>query len=78
MTMLVKDVKPSYLTHQTRLGNDEIFMAIDPVTKQLLYYEDKADDSKPILSLDKTLLSDNSGFFFHNSKQVILRLGSPL
>ncbi|CAA7391819.1 unnamed protein product [Spirodela intermedia] len=75
MTMLVKDVKPSYLTHHTRLGNDEIFMAIDPVTKQLLYYEDKSDDSKPIVSLDKTLLSDNSGFFFHNNKQAIGSIG---
>ncbi|MQL83954.1 hypothetical protein Taro_016460 [Colocasia esculenta] len=70
MTMLVKHSKPSYLTHQTRLGNDEIFMAIDPETKQLLYYEDKADDSKAILSLDKTLLSDNSVFCLHNDKQV--------
>ncbi|XP_078447976.1 trimeric LpxA-like enzyme isoform X2 [Wolffia australiana] len=69
MTMLIKDVKPSYLTHQTRLGNGEIFMAIDPQTNQLLFYEDKADYTKPILSLEKTLLSDNSSFLFHNNKQ---------
>uniref|UniRef100_A0A1D1Y333 Translation initiation factor eIF2B subunit epsilon n=1 Tax=Anthurium amnicola TaxID=1678845 RepID=A0A1D1Y333_9ARAE len=69
MTMLVKHAKPSYLTHQTRLGNDEIFMAIDPETKQLLHYEDKADDSKAMVSLDKTLLSDNYAFRLHNDKQ---------
>ena len=72
MTMLVKDVKPSYVTRQTRLGNDAIFVAVDPQTKQLLYYEDKADDLKPVLSLDKTLLSDCSMFSFHNNKQVHL------
>ncbi|PIA29915.1 hypothetical protein AQUCO_05800177v1 [Aquilegia coerulea] len=69
MTMVVKKSKPSSLTHQTRLGNDELFMAIDPNTQQLLYYEDKADLLKGTLSLDKTLLADNPAVFLHNDKQ---------
>ena len=32
MTMFVKRSKPMPLTHQTRLGNDEIVTAIDPET----------------------------------------------
>ncbi|KAL6332067.1 hypothetical protein AAG906_020746 [Vitis piasezkii] len=43
MTMVIKRSKPSLITHQSRLGTDELFMAIDPYTKQLLYYGDKAD-----------------------------------
>lgn len=40
MTMVVKRSKPSTVTHQTRLGNDELLLAIDPLTKELLYYDD--------------------------------------
>ncbi|KAL5713419.1 hypothetical protein ACHQM5_015493 [Ranunculus cassubicifolius] len=69
MTMVVKTSKPSPVTNQTRLGTDELFMAIEPDTKQLLYYEDKSDNMKGILSLDKTLLADNSTIFLHNDKQ---------
>ncbi|KAL3616417.1 hypothetical protein CASFOL_039807 [Castilleja foliolosa] len=69
MTMVVKQSKPSPVTHQSRLGTDELFMAIDPSTKQLLYYEDKFDTSKGTVSLDKALLTDNSSLSLHNDKQ---------
>lgn len=69
MTMLIKYSKPSTITLQTRLGNDEIIMAIDPDTKQLLYYEDKADHLKGMISLDKSLLSDSCAFQLHNDKE---------
>lgn len=45
-------------------------MAIDPTTKQLLYYEDKADQSKGSIYLDKLLLADNTSISLHNDKQV--------
>ncbi|XP_020570964.1 probable translation initiation factor eIF-2B subunit epsilon [Phalaenopsis equestris] len=69
MTMIIKHSKPSKLTHQTRLGNDEIIMAVDPDTKELLYYEDKADLSQHHITLDKMLLSENSALSLHNDKQ---------
>ncbi|GER55176.1 translation initiation factor eIF-2B subunit epsilon [Striga asiatica] len=69
MTMVIKQSKPSPVTHQSRLGMDELFMALDPNTKQLLYYEDKADTSKGIVTLDKALLTDNSSLSLHNDKQ---------
>ncbi|KAI0512302.1 hypothetical protein KFK09_012941 [Dendrobium nobile] len=69
MTMVIKHSKPSALTHQTRLGNDEIIMAIDPGTKELLYYEDKVDLSQHLISLDKMLLADKSALSLHNDKQ---------
>ncbi|KAI5676430.1 hypothetical protein M9H77_07380 [Catharanthus roseus] len=67
MTMVVKQSKPSPVTHQSRLGTDELFMTIDPETKQLLYYEDKSD--KSTMSLDKALLSDHPSMYLHNDKQ---------
>lgn len=70
MTMVIKQSKPSSLTHQTRLGNDELLMAIDPETKRLLYYEDKADHSKGLISLDKILLAENPAVYLHNDIQV--------
>lgn len=69
MTMVIKYSKPSSLTHKTRLGNDEILMAVDPETKELLYYEDKADHSQQFVSLDKMLLCDNPALYLHNDKQ---------
>ncbi|KAJ9680368.1 hypothetical protein PVL29_019632 [Vitis rotundifolia] len=69
MTMVIKRSKPSPITHQSRLGTDELFMAIDPYTKQLLYYEDKADHLKGTLSLEKMLLADNPSISLHNDKQ---------
>ncbi|GFY92016.1 trimeric LpxA-like enzyme [Actinidia rufa] len=69
MTMVIKKSKPSPLTHQSRLGTDELFMAIDPDTNQLLYYEDKADHLKGTISLDNILLADKSSVSLHNDKQ---------
>ncbi|KAA8536938.1 hypothetical protein F0562_029416 [Nyssa sinensis] len=69
MTMVIKQSKPSPSTHQSRLGTDELFMAIDPDTKQLLYYEDKADHLKGTITLDKMLLTDNPFISLHNDKQ---------
>ncbi|XVE62609.1 hypothetical protein DITRI_Ditri06bG0131800 [Diplodiscus trichospermus] len=69
MTMVIKQSKPSPITQQSRLGIDELFMAINPVTKQLLSYEDKAENSKGFLSLDKTLIADNPSIVLHNDKQ---------
>nr|XP_043607455.1 translation initiation factor eIF-2B subunit epsilon [Erigeron canadensis] len=69
MTMVIKKSKPSQVTRQTRLGTDELIMAIDPSTKQLLYYEDKADDPKAILTLDKSFLAESSSISLQNDKQ---------
>ena len=41
--MVVKHTKPSVITHQNRLGNDELLLGVDPETKQLLFYKDKTD-----------------------------------
>lgn len=68
MTMVIKQSKASPVTRQSRLGTEELFMAIDPDTKQLLYYEDK-DNLKGTLSLEKTLLADNTSISLHNDKQ---------
>lgn len=70
MTMVIKRSKPNPAIHQSRLGTDEIFMATDPNTKQLLYYEDKADYSKGSLHLDNSLLVDNPSLSLHHDKQV--------
>lgn len=69
MTMVIKKSKPSPITRQSRLGTDELFVAIDPDTKQLLYYEDKADDLKGTITLDKMLLADNPSLSMHNDMQ---------
>ncbi|KAJ8760715.1 hypothetical protein K2173_017784 [Erythroxylum novogranatense] len=69
MTMVIKQSKPSPITCQSRLGTDELFVAIDPQTKQLLYYEEKADHLKGIISLDNALLGDNPSISLHNDKQ---------
>ncbi|XP_030958087.1 translation initiation factor eIF-2B subunit epsilon [Quercus lobata] len=69
MTMIIKRSKSSSIIQQSRLGTDELFMAIDPNTKQLLYYEDKADHSKGAICLDKLLLTDNPSISLHNDKQ---------
>ncbi|RDX99323.1 Translation initiation factor eIF-2B subunit epsilon, partial [Mucuna pruriens] len=69
MTMVIKRSKPNPAIHQSRLGTDELFMAIDPNTKQLLYYEDKVDHSKGTLHLDKSLLVDNPSLSLYHDKQ---------
>ncbi|CAM8898425.1 unnamed protein product [Rhodiola kirilowii] len=69
MTMVIQRSKPSSITHQSRLGTDELFMIIDPETMQLLYYEDKDDARKGTVSIDKTLMADNPTIVMHNDKQ---------
>lgn len=58
MTMVIKRSMPSPVTHHSRFGTDEVIIAIDPDTKQLLYYEDEADHLN-VVSLDKSMLSEN-------------------
>lgn len=70
MTMIIKKSKPSAITHQSRLGTDELFMAINPDTNQLLYYEDKADPVQGTITLEKSLLADNSSVSLHYDMQV--------
>ncbi|KAK4798811.1 hypothetical protein SAY86_031137 [Trapa natans] len=69
MTMVIKRSKLSPVTQQSRLGTDELFMAIDPDTKQLLYYEENTNHLKGTLSLDKMLLIDNPSITLHNDMQ---------
>lgn len=69
MTMIIKHSKPSILTHQTRLGNDEIVMAVDPETKELLYYEDRADNSHLYVTIDKDILTNNPTLQLHNDME---------
>ncbi|XP_062221600.1 uncharacterized protein LOC133920954 [Phragmites australis] len=69
MTMIIKHSKPSILTHQTRLGNDEIVMATDPETKELLYYEDRADSSHLYVTIDKDILTNNPTLQLHNDME---------
>ncbi|XP_048433086.1 translation initiation factor eIF-2B subunit epsilon isoform X2 [Pyrus x bretschneideri] len=71
MTIVIKRSKPSQITHQSRLGTDELFMATDPNTKQLLYYEDKADDTNGSIYLDKLLIAENPTITLHNDKQIM-------
>lgn len=70
MTMIIKQSKPSILTNQTRLGTDEIVMAIDPETKELLYYEDRADSSHLYVTIDKDILTNNPSLQLHNDMEV--------
>lgn len=71
MTMIIKHSKPSNLTHQTRFGSDEVLMAIDPQTKELMFYEDKVNPSQRVISIDKALLANNTSVYLHNDKQVL-------
>ncbi|KAK3418471.1 hypothetical protein EUGRSUZ_H04421 [Eucalyptus grandis] len=69
MTMVIQRSKPSPITQQSRLGTDGLFMAIDPTTKQLLYYEENTNHLKGTLSIDKMLLVDNSSITLRNDIQ---------
>ncbi|CAO2837518.1 unnamed protein product [Amaranthus hypochondriacus] len=69
MTMVVKKSKPSSISHQSRLGTDELFMAINPDTNQLLYYEENNEPVRGLITLDKALLNDNSSVSLHNDMQ---------
>jgi hypothetical protein len=55
MTMFIKHLKADVLTNQTRLGNDEIVMAINPETKELRYYDDRVDSSRSCVTIDKDI-----------------------
>ena len=72
MTMVVKKSKPSSISHQSRLGTDELFMAINPDTNQLLYYEENNEHVRGLITLDKALLNDNSSVSMYNDMQVCL------
>ncbi|KAM0878894.1 hypothetical protein ACQ4PT_034595 [Festuca glaucescens] len=54
---------------QTRLGNDEIVMAIAPETKELRYYEDRADGSHLCVTIDKDILASNPTLQLHNNME---------
>ncbi|CAN8316293.1 unnamed protein product [Cochlearia groenlandica] len=72
MTMVIKQSKPSPITHQSRLGTDQLFIAVDPLTKQLLYYEEdnKIDrGTKGNVCLDKSLLDNNPSVLMCNDMQ---------
>lgn len=74
MTMVVKHTKPCPITHQNRLGNDELLLGVDPETKQLLYYEDKKDYGKVHQSsgniiLDQSIVTDRSAVQLYNDRQ---------
>ncbi|KAK9137922.1 hypothetical protein Sjap_008516 [Stephania japonica] len=69
MTMVIKKSKPCQFICQTRLGTDELFMAIDPSTKQLLHYEENSDNLKGSVVLDKTLVAENPSVSLLNDMQ---------
>ncbi|XP_016442154.1 uncharacterized protein LOC107767614 [Nicotiana tabacum] len=77
MTMVIKQSKPSPITRQSRLGTEELFMVIDPETKQLLYYEDRGDNLKGYLSLDKALLTDTSISLQNDKQDCYIDICSP-
>ncbi|KAK1376175.1 eIF-2B GDP-GTP exchange factor subunit epsilon [Heracleum sosnowskyi] len=58
MTMVVKKSMPCQITKLSRFGNDEMIIAVDSDTKQLLSYEDTVEDLS-VVSLDKAMVSDN-------------------
>ncbi|KAJ7530687.1 hypothetical protein O6H91_14G015100 [Diphasiastrum complanatum] len=69
MTMVVKRSKLSPITHQSRLGNNELVLVIDPASKQLLYYDagfepaNKDSSQRQIVKhviLDKSIVADRS------------------
>ncbi|CAN7103967.1 unnamed protein product [Brassica rapa subsp. narinosa] len=70
MTMVIKKSKPSPITHQSRLGTDQLFIAVDPLTKQLLHYEeDKVDHARGSVCLDKSLMESNPSVLLYNDMQ---------
>ncbi|XP_011621032.1 translation initiation factor eIF-2B subunit epsilon isoform X1 [Amborella trichopoda] len=69
MTMVIRQSKPSPITNQTRLGNDELVLVIDPESSQLLYYEEKAQHSRGVVSIDRTFLADRPAICIYNDKQ---------
>lgn len=74
MTMVVKRSKPSTVTHQTRLGNDELLLAIDPLTKELLYYDGLSSNPKRKrqVVVDRTVYLNKHSVCVCTDLQVIL------
>jgi translation initiation factor eIF-2B subunit epsilon len=70
MTMIIKHSKPDILTNETRLGNDEIVMAINPETKELHCYEERVDSSRAYVTIDKDILASNPSLVLHNDMEV--------
>ena len=77
MTMVLKRSKPSPITHQNRLGDDEILLAIDPQTKELLLYDDghssnmQHNTTRQVV-LDKSLYISRASVCLCTDLQVIL------
>lgn len=76
MTMVVKRSKPSPITHQNRLGDDEILLAIDPITKELLLYDDghssnMQHSTRRQIVLDKSLYINRASLCLCTDLQVI-------
>jgi len=80
MTMVVKKSKPSPLTYQTRLGNDELLLMIDPQSKQLLHYDTvrepgsrdslQGNSIQRHVSLDRSIFHDRPVVQLSNNLQV--------
>ena len=85
MTMVVKRAKPSPSTYQTRLGNDELLLAIDPQSKQLLHYDPGREyggrdnyqhqPSQRHVKLDRAALNDRPSVQLCTNLQVRFSLG---
>lgn len=73
--MVVKRSKPSTVTHQTCLGNDKLLLAIDPLTKELLYYDDGLSSNpkrKRQVIVDRTVYLNKHSVYVCTDLQVIL------
>lgn len=85
MTMVVKRAKPSRSTYQTRLGNDELLLAIDPQSKQLLHYDPGRESggrdnyqhqsSQRHVKLERSALNDRPSVQLCTNLQVRFSLG---
>jgi hypothetical protein len=85
MTMVVKRAKPSPSTYQTRLGNDELLLAIDPQSKQLLHYDTGRESggrdiyqhqsSQRHVKLERSALNDRPSVQLCTNLQVSFPLG---
>lgn len=88
MTMVVKRAKPSPSTCQTRLGNDELLLAIDPQSKQLLHYDPgresggrdnyKHQSSQRHVKLERSALNDRPSVQLCTNLQVCSPLGCDI
>ncbi|XP_010439873.1 PREDICTED: translation initiation factor eIF-2B subunit epsilon-like [Camelina sativa] len=67
MTMVIKKQ-----CSRLRLGSDQLFVAVDPVTKQLLYYNEGGE-----VCLDKSLVLDTSVLVCNDVKDCYIDICSP-